>query len=202
MKRGRRFGGVTIQPKTIRCQVFRLPPVARDDAARSLQEIVLCSLSCCCFTQDVTSSHLKAAYFFFFLETAHPASGCCLGGKRGRIKERRKEVPASSTRSELCLLPQNIHKFFQQVPNPLPNLPWRFLTQPPPAQSQPQLAICTNSPTCSEALPPSQTSGLEAVETIKQSPALPLHRVRPPPPPPHPIQTSSLVPYPGCLSIC
>ena len=136
----------------------------------------------------MTSSHLKAAFISSSLRQLILPLAACLQGKREEGIERKKEGSFCRTRSETCLLPQNIRRFFSAGSQPPPQPSLAFpLTQPPPALSQhswphAQLSHLQPGPASS----PDQC-GLEA-ETIKQSPALPLHRVRPPPTPatPHP----------------
>jgi len=131
----------------------------------------------------VTSSHLKAAFISSSLRQLILPLAACLQGKREEGIERKKEGSSCCTRSELCLLPQNIHRFFSAGSQPpSPTFPG---VSPDSASSSSVTATAGHMhsfPTCSGALPPSQTSVGWRQETIKQSPALPLHRVRPPHP--------------------
>ena len=126
---GREICGVTIQPKAIK-KSSSLPatPLASDDGSPvSAGEVVLCSLFLLLFHTGCDLQSFKSCFYFFFLETAHPASGC-LPSREERGRNRKKEGRKFLPHTEWALSPSPEHSqiLFSRFPTPLPNLPWRF----------------------------------------------------------------------------
>ena len=71
--------------------------LARDDGSPvSAGEVMLCSLFLLLFHTGCDLQSFKSCFYFFFLETAHPASGCLPAREergRNRKKEGRKFLP-------------------------------------------------------------------------------------------------------------